>query len=224
MKILGLTMQNHQHRNKINFNLHIENTIAKTIRIKNALFNFCKNTYGINTKKRQNLYKGLIRPQLTYGSEIWFKHITKKQVKKLESAQHTILRHSIMGYRTISKACTTLLTKIEPLSDNILIKQTKFLHRHNITLETLHNTTIEHFIETTKQNAMTLAHQSTNETFKEFFPLPNIPKFIHIDFITTQFYTGHDFKLQTQTLAHVQIITQSKTLNTSYYTVQITQT
>mgnify|MGYP006887438024 CR=1 FL=1 len=118
-------MQNHQHRNKINFNTHIENIISKTTRIKNTLFNFCKNTYGINTRKRQNLYKGLIRPVLTYGSEIWINHITKKQIQKLESTQHQILRHSIMGYKTISKACTTLLTRIEPIHTNIQIKQIK---------------------------------------------------------------------------------------------------
>ena len=138
----GLTMQNHQHRNKINFNTHIENIIAKTIRRKYILFNYCKNTFGINTKKRQILYKGLIKPQLTYGSEIWFIHITKRQLNKLESTQHTILRHSIMGYRTISKACTTLLTKIEPLHDNITIKHTKFLHRQNIPQDILQDTTI----------------------------------------------------------------------------------
>ena len=191
IKILGISLQNHQHRNKINFNTHIENIISKTTRIKNTLFNFCKNTYGINTRKRQNLYKGLIRPVLTYGSEIWINHITKKQIQKLESTQHQILRHSIMGYRTISKACTTLLTRIEPIHTNIQIKQTKFLYRQNIPQECLNHITIEQFIDTTKQNIFAQSHEKTNDTFKHFFPSPYIPKFIKPNFILTQFYTGH---------------------------------
>ncbi|KAF7491369.1 Retrovirus-related Pol polyprotein from type-1 retrotransposable element R1 [Sarcoptes scabiei] len=55
IKILGLTFENHHLRNKINFTTHINNTINKTINVKNILNNYCKNTFGINTRKRQNL-------------------------------------------------------------------------------------------------------------------------------------------------------------------------
>ena len=61
VKILGLTMENHTHKNKINFNTHIQNIITKTIKIKNTLFNFCKNTYGINTQKRKNVGKEMVK-------------------------------------------------------------------------------------------------------------------------------------------------------------------
>src|SRR5699024_2564803 len=107
--------------------LHINNTIDKITKIKNCLFNFCKNTYGINTRKRQTIYKGLLRPIIAYGAEIWLDHVLKSHINKLESFQYKILRNSIMAFRTTSKSCTACLTNIEPLHTHLKIKQTKFL-------------------------------------------------------------------------------------------------
>uniref|UniRef100_A0A834VF46 Reverse transcriptase domain-containing protein n=1 Tax=Sarcoptes scabiei TaxID=52283 RepID=A0A834VF46_SARSC len=83
IKILGLTLENHHYKKRINFTSHINSTINKTINIKNILFNFCRNTFGINSRKRKNLYVGLIRPILTYGSEIWSDQLNKKQLTNL---------------------------------------------------------------------------------------------------------------------------------------------
>ncbi|KPM02664.1 hypothetical protein QR98_0010800 [Sarcoptes scabiei] len=52
---------------KLNFTPHVNNIVNRTIKIKNILHCFCKNTLGVDTRKRQNLYKGLIRPVMTYG-------------------------------------------------------------------------------------------------------------------------------------------------------------
>ena len=191
MKILGISFENHRHKNKINFNSHINNIIVKTTRIKNILHNYCKNTFGIDSKKRQNLYKGLIRPVLTYGSEIWINHVNKKHINKLESLQHQILRQSIMAYRTVSKSCVTVLTQIEPLHTNIQIKQLKFRSRNNMYLDIPDNQTLDQYIQQLKDTAIQTAHQNANNTFKSFFPSHKIPKHIIPNFITTQFYTGH---------------------------------
>ena len=96
-----------------------------------------------------------------------------------------------MAYRTTSKACTTTLTKIEPIYINIKIKQIKFKHKHNIPLDFPLDITITEYIQNLKHDSLLSAHTQTNDTFKNFFPSIPIPKFINPDFYTTQFYTGH---------------------------------
>ena len=108
IKILGLNFSNYKSNNKLNFNSHIIHITKKIINIKNILFNFCKNTYGLNSKKRITLYECLLRPIKTYGSEIWIDHITKSHIKKLESIQYSIIRNAIIAYKTTSLACTTI--------------------------------------------------------------------------------------------------------------------
>ncbi|KAF7488501.1 Putative protein in type-1 R1DM retrotransposable element [Sarcoptes scabiei] len=188
LKILGLTFENHKLKRKLNFTPHVNSIVNRTIKIKNILHCFCKNTLGVDTRKRQNLYKGLIRPVMTYGSEIWADQINKKQFSKLESLQHQILRNSIMAFRTVSKPCVTSLTKVETLQTNIKIKNTKFLHRNRIaTLDTID---ISQFAKQTRKSELDSIFQSTNPNFRLFFS-QDIPKFIHTNFYTTQFFTGH---------------------------------
>ena len=190
IKILGLTFSNHKFKHKLNFNTHINNIINKVTRIKNILFNFCKNTYGLNSKKRQNLYKGLIRPTITYGCEIWADHITKTHTKKLESLQHTILKNSVMAYKTVSKTCITSLTNIEPIHTHILIRQSKFKLKFGL-LSISPDINLKDYFINIKTSALIEAHHSTNNIFQSFFPSTPLPKHIRPNFYTTQFITGH---------------------------------
>ncbi|KPM09686.1 endonuclease and reverse transcriptase-like protein [Sarcoptes scabiei] len=104
IKILGIVFENHYSKSKINFSTHIKKVIDKTTKLKNIMFNYCKNTFGIdNQKKRMVLFKGLIRPIMTYGFEIWSDQKNKKQKNNFESLQHQFLENSIMGFKTISK-------------------------------------------------------------------------------------------------------------------------
>ncbi|KAF7490453.1 Putative protein in type-1 R1DM retrotransposable element [Sarcoptes scabiei] len=187
-KILGVTFENHHLKSKINFTTHVNSVINKTIIIKNTLNTFCKNTFGIDAKKRKNLYKGMIRPIMSYGSEIWYDQITKRQIKKLESLEHQILRNSIMAFKTVSKACTNSLAKVETLDTFIQAKKMKFLHKNQI--QTINTTDIESFIKEFKANKLNENLELTNETFRQFFTT-RIPNYIHTNYYTTQFFTGH---------------------------------
>ncbi|KAF7490419.1 Putative protein in type-1 R1DM retrotransposable element [Sarcoptes scabiei] len=189
MKILGVTFENHHIKSKLNFGTHIKNVMNKAMKIKNVIFNYCKNTFGIDNKKRRNLFKGMIRPILTYGSEIWSDQINKKQKNSLESIQHQLLKNSVMGFKTVSKMCVQSLTKTVSLNTHINIKKMKFFHKCNI--QRIDTDDINKYIQDYKKTKITEILSQTNENFKSFFVNNFIPNFIHTNFYTTQFLTGH---------------------------------
>lgn len=127
---------------------------------------------------------------LSLGAEIWLDHVPKSQFNKLESFQHKILKNSIMAFKTTSKSCTICLTNIEPLKTHVTIRQTKFLIKHKNRPLPQHQT-LTHYTHYTKATAINNTHTNTNDTFKKFFPTSPIPKFIHPNYYTTQFITGH---------------------------------
>lgn len=190
IKLLGVTLSNHPFKSRLNFNAHIDSIVKKITKTKIVLLSFCKNTYGINHKKRRTLYTGLIRPAIVYGSEIWSDHITASHSNKLESLQHSILKNIIGAYRTTSRQCAAILTNIEPVMTYIKSRQLKFkVSQGLITLPPC--TTLENQIEQYRNQAMTKAFKETNDNFRKFFTTQIIPKHVVSNFYTTQFLTGH---------------------------------
>src|SRR5699024_472222 len=100
---------------KLNFTPHINQIITKSTRIKNFLFSLCAKSWGINTHKRIILYKSLIRPILTYASEVWGSHLNLNSIKKLNSFQYNILKYCIGAYNTVSSMCTHSLAAVATL-------------------------------------------------------------------------------------------------------------
>ena len=117
VKILGITIANHHHRKKLNFTTHINNTLNKIIKIKNILFHLVANTWGINDKKRLVLYKSLIRPSLTYGCQIWYSHLNKNNIQKLNKLQYNILIKLTKCYKYTSNSCIEVLSQCPKLSE-----------------------------------------------------------------------------------------------------------
>ncbi|KAF7496079.1 hypothetical protein SSS_03037 [Sarcoptes scabiei] len=118
-------------------------------------------------RKRINLYKGLIRPVMTYASEIWIDQINKKQKSKLESMQHQLLRNSIMAFRTVSKACALSLTKITSLETFIEIKKIKFFHKNH--LQRIDTENFDMYIKELIRAKILENFENTNQNFKSFF-------------------------------------------------------
>ena len=95
-----------------------------------------------------------------------------------------------MAFRTVSKACITTLTSIEPLHTHLQNKQLTFQVKHNT--HTLHpNTSLKDLITNNITQSLQIRHTDCNDTFKAFFPTLPIPKHIIPYYYTTQFYTGH---------------------------------
>ena len=85
-----------------------------------------QNTWGINNKHRVTLYKAVIRPSITYASEIWADKILSTEKKRLQSLQRIILTRAICGYRTLSTEIVDLLSRTPPIIPYILTKQHKY--------------------------------------------------------------------------------------------------
>ena len=179
LKILGVSFKNHRNKDKLDFSPHIKNTCLKMSRITNILFKFIANTWGINYKKRINLYKGMLRPIILYGHQIWEPHINKKQWQKLNSIQHNILRKATFSYKTVSIYCVCSITGVPKISDYCsIMKSTPHTHDRKILLSDKINELIKSYIS------------QCNDTFKAFFD-DFIPKFFIPNFYNMQFLTNH---------------------------------
>lgn len=192
IKILGVILKNHRHRNKIDFNPHINYLLAKGNRLKNALFTHCGRTWGIDYHKRITLLKAMIRPALAYGAEVWYPTITKRNANRLNSLQYQIVKRCTYTYNTTPTNVTHLLANIPLLTDFLHVKVLKhnIIHNNDIQdksiLTQLAINISDHYINTQKQKLL----NNTNDTFRSFFP-DDIPKHITPNTYTTPFFSGH---------------------------------
>lgn len=106
----------------------------------------------------------MIRPAITYGCQIWAKHLNKKQINKLDSTQHKIILKCLQAYRTVPHNITSILSHTPKLSDYI---QTLY-RTNNIPDAGARKLAIT---TETKENIRSY-HTQTNNTFKSFFPTP----------------------------------------------------
>ncbi|KAH9527750.1 hypothetical protein DERF_001755 [Dermatophagoides farinae] len=172
IKILGLTFGNHRHLSKLNFSPHINNIVDKSQRICRILFALIGNTWGLPCKKRINLYKGMIRPAISYGYQIWFNQINKSQIKKIDSLQYRILAKSIQAYCSVSENIVHLICSLPKLSD--------YFHTHLITKH-IHDYHLKAIEVKNIENLLLLKYYNgSNDTFKKFFVSPSISTYLRL--------------------------------------------
>ncbi|KAF7492502.1 hypothetical protein SSS_01704 [Sarcoptes scabiei] len=162
VKVLGVIFENHHIKSKINFTSHIKSVVNKSIKIKNLVFNYCKNTFGIDSRKRINLYK-----------------------ESTKSMQHQLLRNSIMAFRTVSKACALSLTKITSLETFMEIKKIKFYHKNH--LQRIDTENFDMYIKELIRAKISENFENTNQNFKSFFVNSIIPSMSELIFTRLNF-------------------------------------
>ena len=94
------------------FHKHIRNQINKCQKASRCINKYCRLNFGLDSRKRVQLYTAWIRPILTYGSEIWGSSLSKLSYSKLKSCEHQFLKFAIKGYRTISYISAQTLAKV----------------------------------------------------------------------------------------------------------------
>ncbi|UYV65906.1 hypothetical protein LAZ67_3005860 [Cordylochernes scorpioides] len=191
VKILGMKFSNHKWKNKVNFTPHVNDILCKAGRMKNLLCSLSGNMWGLDTEKRLTLFKTIIRPVLTYGSEIWLKYLNNRCKQKLNSMQYQIILWAVRAYKTTSSNCVHSLAKIPLLTDYIESRIIKFdLAQMSIedliTYEPHAPSIVKSFLHA-KINEI---FENTNEIFRSFFVL-GIPRFFRPNFYNIQFITDH---------------------------------
>ena len=176
IKVLGVTMKNHRKKDKIDFSPHVVQVLEKTTRLRNAIFAYCARTWGINNNKRIVLYKTVVRPVMAYACSIWYPHLTKRDKKKLDSAQYQILTRCVSAYKTTSSPIVHQLAGTPFFSDYM-----EYL--------SLRSTTEEPAASDFLYDLCRSYHLKSNATFQSFFPSV-IPPFIIPNKFTTLFLSG----------------------------------
>ncbi|UYV74863.1 hypothetical protein LAZ67_12001455 [Cordylochernes scorpioides] len=143
------------------------------------------------TEKRLTLFKTIIRPVLTYGSEIWFKYLNNRCKQKLNSMQYQIILWAIRAYKTTSSNCVHSLAKIPLLTDYIESRIIKFdLAQMSIEDLTTYEPHAPSIVKSFLHAKMNEIFENTNEIFRSFFVL-GIPRFFRPNFYNIQFITDH---------------------------------
>ncbi|UYV67038.1 hypothetical protein LAZ67_4003743 [Cordylochernes scorpioides] len=191
VKILEMKFSNHKWKNKVNFTPHVNDILCKAGRMKNLLCSLSGNMWGLDTQKRLTLFKTIIRPVLTYGSEIWFKYLNNRCKQKLNSMQYQIILWAVRAYKTTSSNCVHSLVNIPLLTDNIESRIIEFdlaqlSIEDLITYEPHAPSLVKSFLHA-KMNEI---FENTNEIFRSFFVF-GIPRFFRPNFYNIQFITDH---------------------------------
>ncbi|UYV81049.1 hypothetical protein LAZ67_19002635 [Cordylochernes scorpioides] len=186
LKIMGITFKKHRNKNKLDFVPHIDEIITKTNRASGYLIGLTGKAWGLDSKRRIELYKTLFRSSLTYGSTIWYNFIPKKVKDKLNSLQYKILKHSTQVYNSTSSNCTHIVARTPKLTDFI---ETNIL-KMNIGYKTSDPTKrkmISNFINQKIEEY----YGGANDNFKGFFDTSRIPNSFQPNFYNVQYFTGH---------------------------------
>ncbi|UYV82116.1 hypothetical protein LAZ67_21000927, partial [Cordylochernes scorpioides] len=191
VKILGMKFSNHKWKNKVNFTPHVNDILCKAGRMKNLLCSLSGNMWGLDTQKRLTLFKTIIRPVLTYGSEIWFKYLNNRCKQKLNSMQYQIILWAVRAYKTTSSNCVHSLAKIPLLTEFIESRIIKF-DQAQLSIEDLitYEPHAPSIVKSFLHAKMNENFENTNEIFRSFFVL-GIPRFFHPNFYNIQFITDH---------------------------------
>nr|XP_015840350.1 PREDICTED: RNA-directed DNA polymerase from mobile element jockey-like [Tribolium castaneum] len=88
VKYLGIIMERY-----LKFNKHIEETGEKAKKIKGYLYPLIHRKSKLNRELKVRIYKSIIRPVMTYGSEVLI--LNTKEIITLERIQSKILREAI---------------------------------------------------------------------------------------------------------------------------------
>ena len=121
-KFLGIELDN-----KLNFNNHINNIIARTRGTIASLGNLCSN-HNISINTGLNIYRSYIRPVIEYGS-ITFITTSKTNIKKLERIHLNALKRIIKTPRYTSSQQVLQTTNSSSIFDRLNIINKKFLQK-----------------------------------------------------------------------------------------------
>jgi hypothetical protein len=98
MKYLGIYLDS-----KLNFNAHIDHTMAKLNTLIHMLARTAKLQWGLGHKAPKTIYEGVVVPILTYGAPIWVEAIWKhRNLTKYKRIQRLINIKIVKAYQTIS--------------------------------------------------------------------------------------------------------------------------
>ncbi|UYV77834.1 hypothetical protein LAZ67_15002513, partial [Cordylochernes scorpioides] len=186
LNIMGITFKNHRNKNKLDFVPHIDEIITKTNRASGYLIGLTGKAWGLDSKRRIELYKTLFRSSLTYGSTIWYNFIPKKVKDKLNSLQYKILKHSTQVYNSTSSNCTHIVARTPKLTDFIETNILKMNIGYKISDPTKRKM-ISNFINQKFEEY----YGGANDNFKGFFDTSRIPNYVQPNFYNVQFLTGH---------------------------------
>ncbi|XP_067136093.1 uncharacterized protein [Centruroides vittatus] len=93
----------------------------KAVTMAHSLRCISRNTWGINSKTSQTIYKCAIEPAITYGAEIWGEAANKQNIKKrLNSIQRMSLISIAKAYRTSLTNALQVISNILPLDLKVL--------------------------------------------------------------------------------------------------------
>ncbi|UYV61486.1 hypothetical protein LAZ67_1005027 [Cordylochernes scorpioides] len=191
VKILGMKFSNHKWKNKVNFTPHVNDILCKAGRMKNLLCSLSGNMWGLDTQKRLTLYKTIIRPVLTYGSEIWLKYLNNRSKQKLNSMQYQIILWAVRAYKTTSSNCVHSLEKIPLLTDYIESRIIKYDLAHLSTEDLItYEPHAQSIVKSFFHAKMKENFDNTSEIFRSFF-VSGIPRFFRPNFYNIQFITDH---------------------------------
>ena len=76
IKVLGVIIDD-----RLSFHKHINQQIVKCQKASRYINKYCKLNFGLDSKKRIQLYNAWLRPILTYGSEIWADSLFKTSIQ-----------------------------------------------------------------------------------------------------------------------------------------------
>jgi len=105
---------------------HMATVVAKVAQIKNRLFVYNRNLYGLSSDKRIVIVHSLIIAMLSYGCEVWFDEKILSQKTTLDrytSLQHQSLRNAVSGYSTTSYICCESLSHTPYIGYHLLEKK-----------------------------------------------------------------------------------------------------
>ena len=118
MKYLGVWLDD-----KLSFDYHIQQTIAKCRRILPMLTQLCQNTCGYSNAARRVMVYGALYTHLFYCSSVFYHRLWIRQHrKKICELQRLCDRMIIRGYRTISGDAASVIALSPPL-DLLLVKR-----------------------------------------------------------------------------------------------------
>ena len=118
--ILGLILDN-----KLSWDGHIEHIEAKTTKSLGALSSLAGLTWGTSYKGLQQIYQGMILPQITYGASAWYAPVNPngnyrdKTVQKLKAIQRRAAKIITGAFKTVSGPALDVEAFLLPLRQHL---------------------------------------------------------------------------------------------------------
>ena len=127
VKYLGVKLDS-----KLNFNNHVETTIAKVSKAIGALYPLLGQRSIVNSKNKLLIYKIILKPALLYACPVWGNKVSNSTMQKLQRIQNKCLRMALNKDRFTRIAELHEEAKIEEIKTQIEKLSTSFYQSLNI--------------------------------------------------------------------------------------------